>query len=207
MNPIHGCRPVFLSMFSFGMPVTSDTALKHIPTFVTNRLRIRPMKLSDTKAIFAFKGDPNVTKHYGQAPKSLGETKKWVQSRLDGYKRRESMFWVFTIKPSSKAIGSCCFWNFSEDFSCAELGYELHPAYWGQGIMTEVLPPVLTYGFNQLRLHRIEACPFSNNEPSKNMLLKLGFRYEGNLRQRHRFRGRYLDQLYYAVLRDEWKPI
>jgi ribosomal-protein-alanine N-acetyltransferase len=50
-------------------------------------------------------------------------------------------------------------------------------------------------------LHRIEALPLAENAPSKSLLLKLGFTYEGNLRQRLFFRGQFKDQLYFGLLK------
>jgi len=180
-----------------------DAEFARPPSFATKRLRIRPMKLTDAEALFEFKSDGEVTRHYGQEPKSMGELRTWVRGRVAGRKRHDSIFWVFTPKGDDTAIGSCCFWNFDPSFNSAEIGYELHPAHWGKGIMTEALPPILAYGFAGLGLHRIEACPLADNEPSKRLLLKLGFNYEGNLRQRVLFRGRHLDQLYYGLLKED----
>lgn len=181
-----------------------DKDFAHPPSFTTKRLRIRPMKLTDVKALFEFKSDQAVTESYGQEPKSISEVRAWVRDRIPSPKRHDSIFWVFTPKTSDSAIGSCCFWNFDPSFHSAELGYELHPAHWGKGMMTEALRPVLDYGFGGLGLYRIEACPLAGNESSKNLLAKLGFKYEGNLRQRVFFRGRHIDQLYYGLLREEW---
>jgi len=181
-----------------------DREFAHPPKFTTQRLRVRPMKFTDAKAIFEFKSNEAVTKHYGQEPKSLEETRAWVRRRLTEPKRRDSIFWVFTLKRDDTAIGSFCFWNFDPDFRTAEIGYELHPAHWGRGLMAEAIPPILGYGFSRLGLHRVEACPLADNEPSKKLLLKLGFKYEGNLRQRVFFRGHHYDQLYYGLLREDW---
>ena len=86
----------------------------------------------------------------------------------------------------------------------AETGYELHRAYWGQGIMAEAMSAVLTYGFTELGLHRIEADVAPENMRSKSLLLKLGFTFEGNLRQRYFFRGQFEDEHYFGLLKDEW---
>ena len=64
---------------------------------------------------------------------------------------------------------------------------------------------VLIYGFTELELHRAEAVIDIANERSKGLLLKLGFTYEGNLRQRYSFRGRFEDEYYFGLLRDEWQ--
>ncbi len=50
--------------------------------------------------------------------------------------------------------------------------------------------------YSQPDLHR--------NEQSKALLLRLGFTYEGNLRQRYLFDNRFEDEHYFGLLRDEW---
>ena len=80
----------------------------------------------------------------------------------------------------------------------------ISPACWRQGITSEAMSAVLTYGFTELDLHRIEADVAPDNIRSKNLLLKLGFTYEGNLRQRYFFRGQFEDEYYYGLLKDEW---
>jgi len=178
-------------------------AFTHPPTFTTDRLHVRPIELTDAKALFEIKSDRRVTERYGQKPDSWEEVQAWVQDRLADKSRRGSIYWVFTLKGDETAIGSCCYWNFEPGFRTAEIGYELHRAHWRKGIMTEALPPIFSYGFAGLGLHRIEARPLAENTPSRKLLLKLGFKYEGNLRQRVFFRGRYLDQSYYGLIRED----
>jgi [ribosomal protein S5]-alanine N-acetyltransferase len=70
--------------------------------------------------------------------------------------------------------------------------------------MTEAVSAILTYGFDCLGLHRMEAIIDIANERSKGLLLKLGFSYEGNLRQRYFFRDQFEDEHYFGPLRNEW---
>jgi [ribosomal protein S5]-alanine N-acetyltransferase len=185
--------------------MTLDEAFAKLPTFATRRLLVRPMEISDVEGIFEIKGDAEVREKYGTEPHStLDETRKFIEDRLAGYRKRDSMFWVYSLKGSAKVVGSCCFWHFDEESLCAEIGYELNRMYWRQGITSEALVPVLSYGF-EMGLNRIEACPLAENEASNRLLMKLGFRYEGKLRQRVRFGGRFIDQCYYGLLKGELK--
>ncbi len=70
-------------------------------------------------------------------------------------------------------------------------------------MMSEAMSSILTYGFAELGLHRVEAIIDIANERSKSLLLKLGFTYEGNLRQRYSFQGRFEDQHYFGLLKRE----
>lgn len=185
--------------------MTVDTAFTDLPSLTTNRLYLRQVQLTDAEALFVIKSDLEVTSQYGQEPhRSLDDTRGWIQRILASYDQHDALFWCLTLKSEGSVIGACTFWNFDPTFHCAEIGYELHPSYGHQGLMTEALTAILTYGFHEFGLHRIEANPLADNTASKNLLLKLGFKYEGNLRQRHFFRGRFEDQQYYGLLEDEW---
>lgn len=187
--------------------MTLEEAFKGLPTFATDRLRVRPLRESDAEAIFAIKGNPLATEPYGAEPHgSLHETERWVKDRLTDYQIRDSMLWVLSPKEKDEAIGSCCYWHFDVESKSAEVGYELHPEYWHQGLMLEALAPVLAFGFGGIGLHRIEACPLAENKSSNNLLHKLGFEFEGTLRQRVLFRGRFIDLHYYSLLLGELRP-
>jgi [ribosomal protein S5]-alanine N-acetyltransferase len=67
-----------------------------------------------------------------------------------------------------------------------------------------VLRTVISCGFKELGLNRIEATPLAKNSRSSNVLVKLGFTHEGTLRQRVFFRGFYEDLIYSGLLRNEW---
>lgn len=184
----------------------TDQASSHFPALTTRRLFLRQLKAGDTDALFAIKSDPDVTRHYGQEPhQSPANTLAWIQRLQVSYDQCEDFAWGITLKDDVLIIGACTLWNFDPNFRCAEIGYELHPKYGRQGIMSEAISSVLAFGFTDLGLHRIEANPLAENIASRNLLLKLGFKQEGVLRQRHFFRGRYEDQLYFGLLRDEWK--
>ncbi len=171
----------------------------------TKRLRLRLIEAGDASAMYAIKSDFEVTRRYGaEAHRTMEQTRKWVADRIADYQKRDSIMWVIELGSDGLAIGSVCYWHFESDFHSAEIGYELNRAYWHKGIMSEALPPIISYGFEQLALHRIEATPLSINDPSKNLLIGLGFEHEGTLRERIFFRGSFYDQLYFGLLRPDW---
>ncbi len=86
-----------------------------------------------------------------------------------------------TRKGENMVIGTCGFYSFDEGFHRAETGYELHPAYWQPGIMSEALRAILSFAFATMGLHRIEAVVDEGNERSQRLLRKLGFTHEGTL--------------------------
>ena len=182
-----------------------NTVFTHFPTLTTNRLHLRQIKPTDAEALFALRSDSDVMEFFGQElHESLADTHKLIQRLQASYERHDSIFWCITLKGEDTLIGSCTLFSFNHDFHYAETGYELSPACWRQGITSEAMSAVLTYGFTELDLHRIEADVAPDNVRSKNLLLKLGFTFEGNLRQRYYFRGQFEDEYYYGLLKDEW---
>ena len=186
--------------------MTIDGAFTDFPSLLTNRLRLRQIHPQDAEALFMTFTDEETMQFYGHEPhQSLEETRQWIARTQARYARREAIRWGITLQDEDRVIGSCSFHHFDSGFHRAETGYELNRAWWGQGIMTEALSAVLTYGFTELGLHRVEAIIDIENEPSKNLLLKLGFRYEGTLRQRYAFRDQFEDEHYFGLLKDEWR--
>ncbi len=185
--------------------MTIDAAFTHFPSLTTNRLFLRQIQPKDAEALFETLSDQQVMEFYGHEPhQSLDDTHALMQHIQARYDRREAIRWGITLKGEDTVIGSCSFHHFGPGFHRAETGYELHRAYWRQGIMFEAMSAILTYGFTELELHRVEAIIDSANEQSKGLLLKLGFTYEGNLRQRYFFRDRFEDEHYFGLLKDEW---
>lgn len=185
--------------------MTQPIPFSRFPSITTERLHLRQILSTDAEALFAIKSDLEVTKQYGQEPhQTINNTLTWIERLQASYQGGEDFAWCITFKGQDTLIGLCVLWNFDSGFHCAEIGYELHPAIGRQGIMTEAVSAILNFGFNELGLHRIEANPLAGNISSKSLLLKLGFTYEGNLRQRHFFRGHFEDQLYFGLLREEW---
>ena len=166
--------------------------------------RFRKIEARDAEAIFRIKSNPEVARMYGVEPhQTIEQTKNWVEDRIADYRNKNVLYWVFTLTGEDQAIGSICLWHLDLESRCAEVGYELNYMYWKRGYMFEGIWAVLDYSF-EIGFHRIEACPFETNEPSKKLLLKLGFRHEGTLRGRCLYRGEYLNQMYFGLLKEEW---
>jgi ribosomal-protein-alanine N-acetyltransferase len=130
---------------------------------------------------------------------------------IDGYAsiRREGTGIRFGIALSEDdvIIGSCGFFNQSERHQRAEIGFELNPAYQGQGIAKESALAVSEYGFKELSLNRIEALVLPENTASQRLHERLGSQREGLLRQYEKTRSQFDDLYVYSILRGDWFQI
>jgi len=186
--------------------MTIDEAFATFPALATQRLRLRKYEPSDATDLYAMLSDEETMRYYSNETfQSRAEVEAYIILRRDDFAQRREIRWGIARHDDNRIVGSCGLHHFDEEFNRAETGYILNRAFWGQGFMAEALSAMLTYGFTEMGLHRIEAVIDSANERSKNVLLKLGFQYEGNLRQRFLFRGGFEDEHYFGLLRDEWR--
>ena len=87
---------------------------------------------------------------------------------------------------------------------CAEIGYWLDQAHHGRGIMTSAVAALVNHAFAGLQLNRLEIRTDVENAPSRAVAERLGFRFEGTLRQSYRVTDeRYSDDAVYSLLRSD----
>lgn len=86
----------------------------------------------------------------------------------------------------------------------ASLGYWIGERYARHGYMKEGLRLILSFAFQHLRLHRVEAATLPHNVPSRSLLMKCGFHEEGYARQYLCIDGTWQDHVLFAMLRDDW---
>lgn len=142
----------------------------------TERLQLRLIKLSDKKEIFFLRTDETVN-HYikRETLNNITDALAYIEKIEKGVIDKKWYHWCITKKGNNNVIGTISLWNFSEDRKTTEVGYDLHPDYHGNGIMSEVLETVLLFGLNELKLIRIEAYTHKENLKSLNLLEKHGF--------------------------------
>ncbi len=111
-------------------------------------------------------------------PADLHEAMEFIQKVNQEINKKRSLYWAISTGRDPKLIGTICLWNFADHDRIAELGYEMFPAFQGQGFMQEAVHSVLRYGFDEISLKRIEAFTNKENLRSLNLLRKTGFRPE-----------------------------
>ncbi|WP_028504633.1 GNAT family protein [Ruminococcus sp. FC2018] len=170
----------------------------------TDRLKLRPLTMSDTWDIFEIFSDKQVMKYYDLLPfESFERAKEQVEFFIKGFEQKTMLRWGIELKDSGKLIGTCGFFNFNEDALKAELGYELNSSYHGKGLMSEALDAVLEFIFRETDINRVEAFAEPPNIASQKVLKKLGFVKEGTLRRYERCRGELIDIIIYGLLRTD----
>ncbi|MBC1474405.1 GNAT family N-acetyltransferase [Listeria grandensis] len=144
------------------------------PTIQTSRLTLRQLTTDDSSAIFALRSNPEVAAFQDRPlQQNLEESTTFITKINTGIACKTWIFWAITLQETSEFIGTACLWNFSEEQTRADLGYELLPRFQGAGYMREALLPVIDYGFTELQ--QIDGVTHKNNDRSTQLLKKLGF--------------------------------
>jgi ribosomal-protein-alanine N-acetyltransferase len=138
------------------------------------------MSSTDVEFVFRHFGDPVV--HRYLVDSEAVTTLERARSIVDFYVSDTSstrLRWVIARSVDDEPIGTCGFHLRSFAHRRAEIGYDLAPAWWGQGLMTEALRAVLRHGVDVMGLHRISACIHPENLASLRTAERLGFEREG----------------------------
>jgi [ribosomal protein S5]-alanine N-acetyltransferase len=87
----------------------------------------------------------------------------------------------------------------------SEVGYVIHPGYWGLGYATEAATLLINFGFTALKLHRIFATCDPRNKASKRVLTKISMTLEGRIRESILLKDGWRDSLLFSMLEHEWE--
>jgi RimJ/RimL family protein N-acetyltransferase len=83
----------------------------------------------------------------------------------------------------------------------AEMGYWVAEPFWGNRIISRAIPEMVKYGFEKFDIERIYARPYPQNTASIRALESSGFKLEAHLEKVLFKKGKYLDELIYAIRR------
>ena len=108
-------------------------------------------------------------------------------------------------KSTNRYIGTIGLRPFSTDGSIIEIAYALAPQFHGQGYATEATRALVDEAFKNRGAERISGPVFVGNQPSRRVLEKVHFQYEGTQRRAVYKRGAWIDLWIMAITRPDWE--
>ncbi|MFD1031582.1 GNAT family N-acetyltransferase [Metaplanococcus flavidus] len=142
--------------------------------FETERYFLTRFQESDFKDGLNLFTNPKVRKYLGgvQNPDFIRATLDAMLAPEDG-----SFYWVIREKSIGEFIGLVSL-DPHHDGICKEVSYQLLPNWWSRGFATETVTAILDFAMNDLQLPKLVAETQSSNQPSCNLLVKLGMTLE-----------------------------
>jgi [ribosomal protein S5]-alanine N-acetyltransferase len=171
------------------------------PTIITQRLCLRPFRLSDAADVTLLAGDERVAATTLNLPHPYPEVlaNQWIASHEDNFTTRKSLVLGICHRIDGYLIGAIGL-TIKHELDNAELGYWISAEFWNSGYATEAAYAMTKYGFENLHLHKIFAHYFAGNDSSGRVMQKIGMKEEGFLRQHVKHHGHYEDLHLYGFL-------
>lgn len=128
---------------------------------------------------------------------------EWIATHEPEYDDGKAATFAVVRKEDARLIGAVGL-RIDRGINKAELGYWVGKPFWNRGYATEAAIAILGYGFDELRLNRIQAGHLARNPASGRVMEKAGMALEGTARQNAIKWGQYEDLVYYGILRENW---
>ncbi len=133
---------------------------------------------------------------------SLEDSKTWSASRDDAWAKGEEYSFVI-IGNDDQPLGVCGLNHFDNENRFANVGYWVRTGKTNKGVATSATRLLARFGFNELKLNRIEFVVATGNISSQRVAEKAGAKREGILRKRLVVRERVYDAVMYSLIPED----
>ena len=145
----------------------------------TARLNLRWLAESDAEFILDLVNQPSWLKFIGdRGVRNLDDARAYINNGpLAMIKQHGFGLYLTEIKSSRTPVGLCGLLK-RETLNDVDIGFALHPDFWGQGYANEAALACVNYARNPLQLERIVAITLPANKASIRVLETIGMQYE-----------------------------
>lgn len=168
--------------------------------------KLRPWKISDLDNLVKYANNWNIAKNMTDQfpfPYSEKDGKAFIEMAT-----KDDPIHIFAIDIDGQAVGGIGIHPQNDIHrKNAELGYWLAEPFWGQGIISNAIKLIVDFAFETYAINRVFARPYGTNIASQKVLEKNNFVLEGKFDQVLIKDNLLLDELVYAIRRENWKPL
>jgi RimJ/RimL family protein N-acetyltransferase len=175
--------------------------MPHATFLEGDRVSLHPIEEEDLEFVTEGVNHPQVRSLVGQSfPTPLARERRYYEemnARTDAVQ--------VLVTADGDRVGVVDLDPIDRETGVAELGVWIHPDRHRRGYAREAVELMVDYAFAELRVHKVTANAYADNEASRGMLESVGFVEEGVGREDAFFDGVYHDTHYFGVLEDEWE--
>ena len=168
------------------------------------KFKLRPLNISDLDNLVKYANNWNIAKNMTDQfpyPYSEKDGKAFIEMAT-----KDNPIHIFAIDVDGQAVGGIGIHPQGDIHrKNAELGYWLAEPFWGQGIISNAIKPIVDFAFETYAINRVFARPFGTNIASQKVLEKNNFVLEGKFKQVLIKDNSLLDELVYAIRRENCK--
>jgi len=181
-----------------------DILFKEFPFIENNEVILKKIERQDSNNLFEINSNKTIYRFKPGLPrKTISAVENMIEHYERDFRKKKVIFLGIYLKSHScKLVGVAEIFDFDRKVNLVTIGYTLNENYWGNGIATKTTSLLLEYLFNQIEVNRIQAFVMTENEKSKNVLLRNDFVKEGTIRQANLWTGKgIVDLELYAILK------
>lgn len=177
---------------------------RQLPVLHAAGATLRQLRPSDAPSLMALLTTEEVTRFISPPPSTVEGFARFIAWTL--HEQASGQYICFGIVPDGceHAVGIIQVRQLEPGFGTAEWGFAIGREYWGTGLFHATALSVMQFAFEEVGVHRLEARAAVANGRGNAALQKLGAISEGLLRKSFLRNGKYLDQVLWAIVADEW---
>jgi RimJ/RimL family protein N-acetyltransferase len=166
-----------------GGATPTDSERSRAEVAATERLRIRRLDAGDVAFLFRLVNEPSWIRYIGEkGVRSVEDARRYLeQGPLAMYGRLGFGLYAVELRATREPIGICGLIR-RDALPDVDLGFALLPEYWRSGYAFEAATAVMAHGRTAFGLRRIVAVLSRDNDRSRRLLVRLGFRFERRIR-------------------------
>lgn len=179
------------------------------PTLTTHRLTLRPFTLDDAWDVERLAGVREIadTTLNIPHPYPVGAASRWIETHQKAWEEGTSVTFAIVVTSTGKLGGAISLMAINRTHRRGEIGYWIAKENWNNGFATEAGLRLLGFGFDDLKLHRIEGRYLLRNPGSGRVLQKLWMQKEGVQRDWAFKWDRYETLETCSILEPEWRAL
>ena len=176
-----------------------------LPVLTGAQVVLRDLRSTDAASLFALLTTEEVSRFISPPPTTVDGFEKFIA--WTHRQRRAGSYACFavTLANDDTAIGIFQLRELEPGFGTAEWGFAIGSPYWGTGVFQEGAEMLVSFAFEQVGVHRLEARAAVRNGRGNGALRKIGAVQEGILRKSFLKNGEYLDQTLWTILDEDWQ--
>jgi [ribosomal protein S5]-alanine N-acetyltransferase len=176
-----------------------------LPVLTGAQVVLRELRTSDAPSLFALLTTEEVSRFISPPPTTVEGFERFIgwahrQRRAGSY-----ACFAVTLANDDTAIGIFQLRELEPGFGTAEWGFAIGSPYWGTGVFQEGAELLVSFAFEAVGVHRLEARAAVRNGRGNGALRKIGAVQEGLLRKSFLKNGEYLDQTLWTILDEDWQ--
>jgi ribosomal-protein-alanine N-acetyltransferase len=180
-------------------------------TIDTARLCLRPLGEGDAERIWPYVSDPEISRYMSWDPHgTLEETRRFIADVRQRMNAGSTVAWIVSERETGEVCALVSLLAITRThralrYDKAELAYWVGRPFQGRGYATEACQAALAYAFETLGLNKVTVAHAAENDASRALIERLGFRKVGT--EYHHFckDGKWIDHVIYELLSSQWR--